>query len=153
MKKFMNDVDVILSDSLAGFATAHAGLVVLGPENKFVRRARLTSNKVAVISGGGSGHDPFPVGLHLAHLHVPHDVITVDDDRAEHGRSDQGSQQFHGDPPVPRGARPNVIQAAGTDGLEICHTRRGGIECPVRRAECRVPGRVRPQPSRSGRPG
>jgi phosphoenolpyruvate---glycerone phosphotransferase subunit DhaK len=63
MKKFMNDVDVILSDSLAGFATAHAGLVVLGPENKFVRRARLTPNKVAVISGGGSGHEPLHAGF------------------------------------------------------------------------------------------
>jgi phosphoenolpyruvate---glycerone phosphotransferase subunit DhaK len=63
MKKFMNDVDAILSDSLAGFAAAHASLVVLGPENKFVRRARLTPNKVAVISGGGSGHEPLHAGF------------------------------------------------------------------------------------------
>ena len=42
MKKFMNDVDTILAESLAGFAMAHADIVVLGPENKFVRRARLT---------------------------------------------------------------------------------------------------------------
>ena len=40
MKKFMNDVDAILSDSLAGFAAAHANLVTLGPGNKFVRRAQ-----------------------------------------------------------------------------------------------------------------
>ena len=63
MKKFMNDVDAILSDSLAGFAAAHADLVVLGPENKFVRRAQLTPNKVAVISGGGSGHEPLHAGF------------------------------------------------------------------------------------------
>jgi phosphoenolpyruvate---glycerone phosphotransferase subunit DhaK len=63
MKKFMNDVDAILSDSLAGFAAAHASLVVLGPENKFVRRAHLTPNKVAVISGGGSGHEPLHAGF------------------------------------------------------------------------------------------
>ena len=63
MKKFMNDVDAILSDSLAGFAAAHAGLVALGPENKFVRRARLTPNKVALISGGGSGHEPLHAGF------------------------------------------------------------------------------------------
>src|SRR6201996_1400794 len=63
MKKFMNDVDAILSDSLAGFAAAHANLVTLGPENKFVRRAHLTPNKVALISGGGSGHDPLHAGF------------------------------------------------------------------------------------------
>jgi phosphoenolpyruvate---glycerone phosphotransferase subunit DhaK len=63
MKKFMNDVDAILSDSLAGFAAAHANLVVLGPENKFVRRAHLTPNRVAVISGGGSGHEPLHAGF------------------------------------------------------------------------------------------
>ncbi len=63
MKKFMNDVDAILSDSLAGFAAAHAGLVVLGPEDKFIRRAHLTPNKVALISGGGSGHEPLHAGF------------------------------------------------------------------------------------------
>ena len=63
MKKFMNDVDAILSESLAGFAAAHANLVVLGPEDKFVRRAHLTPNKVALISGGGSGHEPLHAGF------------------------------------------------------------------------------------------
>ncbi|HEY3624131.1 MAG TPA: dihydroxyacetone kinase subunit DhaK [Roseiarcus sp.] len=63
MKKFMNDVDAILSDSLAGFAAAHANLVTLGPEKKFVRRAHLTPNKVALISGGGSGHEPLHAGF------------------------------------------------------------------------------------------
>jgi dihydroxyacetone kinase-like protein len=63
MKKFMNDVDAILSDSLAGFAAAHASLVILGPEMKFVRRAHLTPNKVALISGGGSGHEPLHAGF------------------------------------------------------------------------------------------
>ena len=41
MKKFMNEPDTLLAESLDGFAAAHAGLVVIGPENKFVRRARL----------------------------------------------------------------------------------------------------------------
>ena len=63
MKKFLNDVDSLLSESLAGFASAHAGLVTLGPEAKFVRRARLTPNKVALISGGGSGHEPLHAGF------------------------------------------------------------------------------------------
>ncbi len=63
MKKFLNDVDNILSESLAGFAAAHAGLVKLGPEAKFVRRAQPTGNKVALISGGGSGHEPLHAGF------------------------------------------------------------------------------------------
>ena len=63
MKKFLNDVDNILSESLAGFASAHASLVTLGPEAKFVRRAQLTPNKVALISGGGSGHEPLHAGF------------------------------------------------------------------------------------------
>jgi dihydroxyacetone kinase-like protein len=63
MKKFMNDVDSILAESLAGFVAAHTDVVALGAENKFVRRARITSGKVALISGGGSGHEPLHAGL------------------------------------------------------------------------------------------
>jgi dihydroxyacetone kinase-like protein len=63
MKKFMNDVDTILAESLAGFVVGHADIVALGAENKFVRRARITPGKVALISGGGSGHEPLHAGL------------------------------------------------------------------------------------------
>jgi phosphoenolpyruvate---glycerone phosphotransferase subunit DhaK len=63
MKKFVNAIDTILSESLDGFAAAHAGLVALGPERKFVRRVRLTPGKVALISGGGSGHEPLHAGF------------------------------------------------------------------------------------------
>ena len=63
MKKFINAIDDVISESLSGFAAAHAGLVALGPESKFVRRARLTPGKVALISGGGSGHEPLHAGF------------------------------------------------------------------------------------------
>jgi dihydroxyacetone kinase-like protein len=63
MKKFMNAADTMLSESLSGFAAAHAGIVTLGPEGKFVSRARLTPSKVALISGGGSGHEPLHAGF------------------------------------------------------------------------------------------
>jgi phosphoenolpyruvate---glycerone phosphotransferase subunit DhaK len=63
MKKFMNAADTMLSESLSGFAAAHAGIVALGPEGKFVSRARLTPSKVALISGGGSGHEPLHAGF------------------------------------------------------------------------------------------
>lgn len=63
MKKFINSVDTMLADSLDGFAAAHADIVVLGPERKFVRRRSPTADKVALISGGGSGHEPLHVGF------------------------------------------------------------------------------------------
>ena len=63
MKKFINSVDTMLAESLDGFAAAHAGIVSLGPERKFVRRRLPNLNKVALISGGGSGHEPLHAGL------------------------------------------------------------------------------------------
>jgi len=63
MKKFMNAADTMLSESLSGFVAAHAGTVTLGPEGKFISRARLTPGKVALISGGGSGHEPLHAGF------------------------------------------------------------------------------------------
>jgi phosphoenolpyruvate---glycerone phosphotransferase subunit DhaK len=63
MKKLINAVDTVLAESLDGFAAAHAGIVTLGDERKFVRRRTLTPGKVALISGGGSGHEPLHTGL------------------------------------------------------------------------------------------
>jgi dihydroxyacetone kinase-like protein len=63
VKKIMNRVDDFLSESLAGFATAHSDVVTLNREPVFVRRQRLTKGKVALISGGGSGHEPLHAGF------------------------------------------------------------------------------------------
>ena len=63
MKKFINSVDTLLAESLDGFAAAHSGIVSLGPERKFVRRRSPNLDKVALISGGGSGHEPLHAGL------------------------------------------------------------------------------------------
>ncbi|UPJ63537.1 dihydroxyacetone kinase subunit DhaK [Bradyrhizobium sp. 191] len=63
MKKFINSVDGVLAESLDGLAAAHADLVTLGPERKFVRRRELNSRKVALVSGGGSGHEPLHAGF------------------------------------------------------------------------------------------
>jgi dihydroxyacetone kinase-like protein len=63
MKKIMNRVDDFLSESLAGFATAHNDVVTLNAEPIFVRRRQLTQGKVALISGGGSGHEPLHAGF------------------------------------------------------------------------------------------
>ena len=63
MKKFINAADEVITESLAGFAAAHADIVVLGTENKFVQRKTLKRGKVALISGGGSGHEPLHAGF------------------------------------------------------------------------------------------
>ena len=63
MKKLINDVDTVLSESLDGFAAAHADIVTLGAARQFVRRHTLKPGKVALISGGGSGHEPLHAGF------------------------------------------------------------------------------------------
>jgi dihydroxyacetone kinase-like protein len=63
MKKFINSVDSMLAESLDGFVAAHATIVALGPERKFVFRRSPAVEKVALISGGGSGHEPLHVGF------------------------------------------------------------------------------------------
>ncbi|BAB51765.1 dihydroxyacetone kinase subunit DhaK [Mesorhizobium japonicum] len=63
MKKFMNAVDTVLTESLDGFVAAHADILALGEEHKFVRRRALRPGKVALISGGGSGHEPLHAGF------------------------------------------------------------------------------------------
>jgi len=63
MKKLINDIDNVLSESLDGFAAAHSDIVSLGPERQFVRRRQLKAGKVALISGGGSGHEPLHAGF------------------------------------------------------------------------------------------
>ncbi|RWB23200.1 MAG: dihydroxyacetone kinase subunit DhaK [Mesorhizobium sp.] len=63
MKKFLNSVDTVLTESLDGFVAAHSDILALGDEHKFVRRKALKPGKVALISGGGSGHEPLHGGL------------------------------------------------------------------------------------------
>jgi dihydroxyacetone kinase-like protein len=79
MKKFLNSPQTLLDESLDGFAAAHADVVLLGPERKFVRRRRLTPGKPAIISGGGSGHEPLHagfVGLGMLDAACPGQIFT-----------------------------------------------------------------------------
>lgn len=62
MKKFINKVDDILAESLSGFALAHSDLVSLHLEPNYLTRKNKAQNKVAIISGGGSGHEPLHAG-------------------------------------------------------------------------------------------
>jgi dihydroxyacetone kinase-like protein len=63
MKKLMNSVDSMLKESLDGFVAAHRDILQLGGGHKFVRRKALKPGKVALLSGGGSGHEPLHAGF------------------------------------------------------------------------------------------
>jgi dihydroxyacetone kinase-like protein len=63
MKKFINDVDDLLMESLSGFASAHRDIVSLNLDPNYLVRAKKAGNKVALISGGGSGHEPLHSGF------------------------------------------------------------------------------------------
>ena len=63
MKKLINAPDTVIRESLEGFCAAHADVVTLGAEHKFVRRRALKDGKVCLISGGGSGHEPLHSGF------------------------------------------------------------------------------------------
>ena len=63
MKNFMNRVDTVLEESLDGFAAAHADIIVLGDDYEFIRRKKPQTGKVALISGGGAGHEPLHAGF------------------------------------------------------------------------------------------
>ena len=64
MKKFMNSVDQVLTESLRGFGAAHGDIVRVQTDPTFVARAGApVKGKVALISGGGSGHEPLHAGF------------------------------------------------------------------------------------------
>src|SRR5690242_19686676 len=58
MKKLINSPETLLAESLAGFTAAHGDIVTLDPACRFLRRRELQTGKVALLSGGGSGHEP-----------------------------------------------------------------------------------------------
>jgi dihydroxyacetone kinase-like protein len=79
MKKLINSTETVLEESLDGFAAAHADILLLGAERKFVQRRTLKPGKVALISGGGSGHEPLHagfVGLGMLDAACPGQVFT-----------------------------------------------------------------------------
>ncbi|GLV59115.1 dihydroxyacetone kinase subunit DhaK [Dictyobacter sp. S3.2.2.5] len=63
MKKLINQPEDVVKEALAGMALAHADLVNVDLEQQFiVRRDAPIKNKVGVVSGGGSGHEPMHGG-------------------------------------------------------------------------------------------
>ena len=80
VKKLFNNVSDIVPESLAGLGAAHPDLVKIDLANKLVLRAGgPRPGKVALISGGGSGHEPLHggfVGLGMLDAAAAGDVFT-----------------------------------------------------------------------------
>lgn len=80
MKKLMNDVSSIVKDSMAGLEIAHPDLVrAYYDPNYLVYSKGPIKGKVAVVSGGGSGHEPLHggfVGKGMLNAACPGEVFT-----------------------------------------------------------------------------
>ncbi len=64
MKKFINSTDDFLKESLQGFGAAHKDIVTCYYNPNFIIRSKYTKKgKVALITGGGSGHEPMHGGF------------------------------------------------------------------------------------------
>jgi phosphoenolpyruvate---glycerone phosphotransferase subunit DhaK len=80
MKKLINDPADLVADSLRGFAAAHPDLVRVNLDPAYMVRADApVAGKVAVLSGGGSGHEPMHggfVGMGMLDAACPGEVFT-----------------------------------------------------------------------------
>ena len=64
MKKLINDPKAVVDESVEGFGLAHADLVTVFADPKYVvRKDAPVAGKVGLVSGGGSGHEPLHGGL------------------------------------------------------------------------------------------
>jgi dihydroxyacetone kinase-like protein len=80
MKKLINNPDNYVRESLEGMALAHPELIKIHFEPHFIYRADApVQNKVALVSGGGSGHEPLHggfVGVGMLDAACPGEVFT-----------------------------------------------------------------------------
>ena len=80
MKKLINGTDEFIRESLEGMASAYPDLIKVHFDPQFVYRAEAPlEGKVALISGGGSGHEPMHggfVGLGMLTAACPGEVFT-----------------------------------------------------------------------------
>jgi dihydroxyacetone kinase-like protein len=80
MKKLINDPAKVVVESLKGMEAAHGDLIRVHYEPAYItRKAPTKKGKVAVISGGGSGHEPMHggfVGLGMLDAACPGEVFT-----------------------------------------------------------------------------
>ncbi|HEY9810431.1 MAG TPA: dihydroxyacetone kinase subunit DhaK [Halomicronema sp.] len=80
MKKLINSPQNAVRESLEGMAIAHPDIIKINFDPTFVYRTNApTQNKVALISGGGSGHEPMHtgfVGMGMLDAACPGEIFT-----------------------------------------------------------------------------
>jgi len=80
MKKLINKPEDLVEEQLEGLALAYPAMIKVHRDPNFVYRADApVKGKVAVVSGGGSGHEPMHggfVGLGMLHAACPGAVFT-----------------------------------------------------------------------------
>jgi dihydroxyacetone kinase DhaK subunit len=62
VKKIINSVDCVANEMCEGIIKAHPELI-LDERYRIIKRAEIDPNKVCLISGGGSGHEPAHAGF------------------------------------------------------------------------------------------
>ncbi|MFW5748219.1 MAG: dihydroxyacetone kinase subunit DhaK [Chloroflexota bacterium] len=80
MKKLINNPDDVVKEELMGIEKAHAGMVRVSYDPMYIVRADApVANKVGIVSGGGSGHEPMHggfVGMGMLDAACPGEVFT-----------------------------------------------------------------------------
>ncbi len=80
MKKLINDPENLVQELLEGFALANRGKVALSGSNLVVRTSPKPAEKVALVTLGGSGHEPALsgfVGEGMLDISVPGEVFAA----------------------------------------------------------------------------
>ena len=62
MKKILNTPETLVIEMCEGMVAAHPDKLAFSKRHKLLMRKKLNSNKVSLISGGGSGHEPAHAG-------------------------------------------------------------------------------------------
>ena len=80
MKKLINEVDDVVREQLEGMAAAHSNVLKVHFDPNYIFRADApVQGKVALVSGGGSGHEPMHggfVGMGMLDGACPGEVLT-----------------------------------------------------------------------------
>ena len=62
-RQFINQPEDVVAEALEGLVLAHPNLLRLHPDPAYITRAHPVPGKVALVSGGGSGHEPLHSGF------------------------------------------------------------------------------------------
>lgn len=78
-RQLINHPDDVVDEALEGFALSHPSQIAFDRENRIITRAVPARDKVGLVSGGGSGHEPLHagfVGAGMLDVAVPGTIFT-----------------------------------------------------------------------------